>query len=291
MHLRGTNALLAVAALSLVGCAGGSAVPGRSLPWGTPSLGLLRGGVALPEEGLGFVRARPGDDTRWGTARLVATLTSAAAEVEGAYPGTLPLRIGDLSGRGGGRHSRHASHRTGRDVDVIFYALDAAGRPIRGRGWVAFDRFGVARDSRALNDAERFVYFDEARNWRFVRALLTSEDAPVQWIFCSNGVKARLLEHALVHERDRELILRAAYVLHQPRDGRPHDDHFHVRLACTPEDRAGGCVDRGPLWPWLRASYDKTPFSDAALSDDAILAALFEEEGGEVAMGPAAPTP
>lgn len=53
---------------------------------------------------------------------------------------------GDLSSPHGGRHDRHGSHRAGRDADVIFYATDAAGTPTRGRGWLAYDRFGAARE-------------------------------------------------------------------------------------------------------------------------------------------------
>jgi penicillin-insensitive murein endopeptidase len=38
------------------------------------------------------------------------------------------------------------------------------------------------------------------------------------------------------------LLERAESVLHQPTDSRPHDDHFHLRIRCTPEERSAGCV-------------------------------------------------
>jgi hypothetical protein len=107
-----------------------------------------------------------------------------------------PLRIGDLSSPHGGRHDRHGSHRAGRDADVIFYATDAAGTPTRGRGWLAYDRFGAAREPLEDGRPGRVFFFDDARNWAFVRALLLDPAARVQWLFVSSGVKARLLRYA-----------------------------------------------------------------------------------------------
>jgi penicillin-insensitive murein endopeptidase len=33
-----------------------------------------------------------------------------------------------------------------------------------------------------------------------------------------------------------------------------HDDHIHVRTACSPEEEVAGCQNIGPRRPWL--SYD-----------------------------------
>jgi penicillin-insensitive murein endopeptidase len=264
------------------GCFGLRPMPPGTVSWGHTSNGVLVDGVAIDDEGAGFVRARPGEDTRWGTPRLVHTLERAAAEVALRYPGAAPLRVGDLAARGGGRHSRHASHRTGRDVDVIFYATDVAGRSVRGRGWLAYDRFGLSRETISIDGeppSDRLYFFDAARNWTFVRALLTDPDAPVQWIFCSRGVKARLLAWAAEHETDPALLVRARWVLHQPTRGRPHDDHFHVRIACSADERASGCRDHGPVWPWTRRAIEKSgPFDAAApLTDEALVAALLDD--------------
>ncbi len=161
----------------------------------------------------------------------------------------------------GGRHSRHRSHRSGRDVDLLYYLTGAAGLPVEPRGRVAFSRFGVAPD---LETGE-LVVFDDARNWHLVRTLLSDPRLEVQWIFCSRGVKSRLLRHALASEPDRTLLLRASYVLAQPMNAAPHDDHFHVRVLCSPDERALGCRDTAPIWPWLRGGQDA---SEAAPSYD-----------------------
>lgn len=264
----------------LVGCSGAGLPPHTVVPLGTPSNGWLGGGgVALPESGEGFVRARPGDDTRFGTAALVALLERAASQVERTFPGTPAIHIGDLSRGFGGRHERHHSHRSGRDADVIYYATDALARPITGGGFLAYDRYGIARDARPGED-DALAFLDEARTWAFFRVLLAEDATPVEWIFCSTGVKSRLLAYALAHEPSPDVLVRAAYVLHQPTDGRPHDDHFHVRLACLPSERERGCREGGPIWPWLRR--DAFP-PDAAvrLDDDALLHALLDDPPSE----------
>ncbi len=244
---------------------------------GQVSNGHLHRGVALPDRGEGYVRARPGEPTKFGLPRLIRVIEHLAADTAATFPDTQPIRVGDLSSPRGGKHWRHRSHRSGRDVDLIFYATDADGRSIRGRGWVAYDRFGVGNDSHE-SGLDRLVFFDDARNWHVVRTVLLDEEALVRWIFVSRGVKARLLRYAMAHEPNRELIFRASWVLLQPERASPHDDHFHIRLACGPRQRALGCRDRGPNWPWWRDSHEKTSEPQEALTDARILEELFREE-------------
>jgi len=247
-----------------------------------PNAGWLERGVAIADKGPGFVRARPGEDTRWGTAALVSAITHAAEAVHTQVAGE-PLRVGDLSARTGGRHDRHGSHRSGRDADLIPYVVDASGRSAPGRGFLSFDRFGVALMS-TESDVDVVAapvgprMLDLRRNWLLVRTLLADEQAQVRWIFCSQGVKALLLQYGAAHEPDPELLVRASYVLHQPSEGRAHDDHFHVRVTCTADDRALGCDDYGPVWPWLPLSWRAQPFAGVVTNDDAsVVHALMDE--------------
>lgn len=259
--------LLAWVLAAASGCAEWQAASGTSV--GLPSSGWLAGGVSLPDRGEGFVRGRPGEETRFGTARLVDALARAAAAVSSSFPGSAPLRIGDLSSPGGGEHGRHASHRTGRDADLVFFLTDLTGRSIDGQA-AAFDRHGIAR-----TESGELVRFDVARNWELVRTLLLDTEARVQWIFCSYGVKSMLLRYAAEHETNPDALVRASVVLHQPSRGRPHDDHFHVRILCGPDDVASGCRDQGPRWTWLRsidAGRGVEPFAD----DPTVLAWLAD---------------
>lgn len=250
-------------ALGLFAGCGLSPLPEGATTYGSANRGVLLNGVPLPKAGQGYVQARPGD-AHYGTPRLVAALTRAAAQVARSYPGASPLRIGDLSSRYGGNHSRHGSHRSGRDADILFYLLDETGNSMAGSGFFAFDERGVSAY------AGRLAFFDTARNWALVRALIQDEEAEAQWLFCSDGIKARLLTYAAEHETDPRVLMRAAYVLHQPSYGNPHRDHFHLRVACSAEELARGCIDDGPVWPWLRNEHEK-PAWGAGKNDDATL--------------------
>jgi penicillin-insensitive murein endopeptidase len=253
----------------LVGCWALTPLPEDATSLGTTSAGMLCEGVDLPDRGEGFLRGRPGEETCAGVPRLVEALVHAAGAMQRTFPGTEDLRIGDIGAPHGGHHPRHASHRAGRDVDVLFYVEDAAGRPLRSAGFVAFSRFGTA-----FSPDGDLYFFDDARNWALVRTLLTDPSIEVQWIFVSRGLKTRLLRYALGHESDPDVLFRAAYVLQQPENARPHDDHFHVRIYCSEAERAAGCRDVGPRWPWLRPGIEAVGGEAPALDDAALLEIL-----------------
>jgi penicillin-insensitive murein endopeptidase len=216
---------------------------------------------------------RPGEATRYGTATLVGAIERAAREVANAFPGGYPLRVGDLSNPHGGAHSRHLTHRTGRDADLLFYARDVGGMAVDGYGWLQFDRFGMAMRR------DRVFGFDEARNWHLVRSLIVDEEARVKWLFCSNELKARLLRYAARYERSPEAVLRATWILHQPASGDSHSDHFHLRVGCGANERSLGCREQAPYWPWLSDTARKEDTSaSAAASDAGLVRWLLTEE-------------
>ena len=94
--------------------------------------------------------------------------------------------------------------------------------------------------------------FDIVRNWALVRALLSDPYMEVEYLFCSRSLKSYLLAHAQRIGEDPALIERAEELLHQPGDSLPHDDHLHLRIYCAADDRAYGCVDRGPARWWKK---------------------------------------
>ncbi len=211
---------------------------------GTSSRGLLINGDHMPRKGDNY-RFYHGGDRRWGTPEVIGMLKRVAACVAEEHPGST-LEIGDISSRTGGFIGGHRSHRTGRDVDLAFYSADIQRRPVNASPLVHFDRFGVGVRE------ERTVVFDTQRNWKLVEAMLDDGEAQVQWIFVSDGLKAKLLQWALDNNRDIETIEKAASVLHQPGDSAPHDDHFHVRVYCPENEFGAGCRDVRPFWPWIR---------------------------------------
>lgn len=267
-----TVALVMLGAAGMVGCAGPLAYDGTSASVGSPADGTLRAPVELPIEGDGYAvpsrwRTR---HSNWGTEELVGVVARAARAVARDLPGGV-ASVGDLSRRAGGSSIEHRSHQNGRDVDVFFYALDAAGRPARpGDAMIHFGPQGnAARWSPAKGLAPPSApvpayRFDAARNWAFVRALLSDEEAEVQWIFIDRPLAAMLLKAATEVGEDPAIVARAAVIMHAPTDSEPHDDHMHVRLYCDRADRGLGCVDRGPVRWWKKQwKYMAPPFGRA----------------------------
>jgi penicillin-insensitive murein endopeptidase len=155
--------------------------------------------------------------------------------------------VGDLSARRGGKIPGHHSHRTGRDVDLLYYVMTPSGAPVESPGFIRFASDGLAK----LGEEDRYLRLDVERQWLLVRALLLSKEADVQWMFASRDVEALLIDHARARGEDPFLIWRAETMLLQPGDSTPHDDHLHLRIACAPEEELAGCQGGGPRWPWL----------------------------------------
>jgi penicillin-insensitive murein endopeptidase len=196
---------------------------GRSL--GSPTEGRLVGGAHL--ESAPYLRVMPADqagDVRWGLGSLVGMVHRAAQKVRHAFPGAV-LNVGHLSKREGGNIEQHASHESGRDVDLPFYVEDAGGRQLFAEHMVAFRGDGT---SLAWPGAR----FDDAKNWALVAAVLDDPAARVTHIFVSSPLRQRLLAYAAHAGIPEGLRTRAAFAMVQPRGTLPHDDHFHVRIAC-----------------------------------------------------------
>lgn len=261
-------------ALGLLGCFGTPTplAPGLAGSVGWPHHGVQTGAVELPESGPGFVRYRKTGGYYWAQPGLVRAIQEAAVEVDRALPGGAPLSVGDLSAREGGKISRHYSHRSGRDVDLLWYVTTPEGVPLEAPHFVRIGsdglgqtRLGQAHGSSAAppsretrSEGERgagprgeYVRLDVARQWRLIRSLLRSTQIEVQWLFASSAVEALLIQHALAAGDDAELIWRAENALLEPADSLPHDDHLHVRVACSPDAAVQGCEGGGVSWAWL----------------------------------------
>ena len=254
-------AALALVGSALFGCVGSPSplAPGVKGSVGVPHRGVLTGGAALPKKGVGFERLRKQDDVKWGNPRLVTAITTAAAEVAKARPGGAPLLVADLSNRRGGAADGHRSHRTGRDADLLLYALTPDGRSVRSPGFVNYKADGLAE-----HDGELFR-LDVERTWLLVKGLIEAPGAEVQWLFVAGWLEALLIEYARARGEGDELVHRAESVLLQPGDSTPHADHIHLRVACTPEELVAGCMGGGPRWSWLAPTPQLPPLTDEEL--------------------------
>ena len=135
-------------------------------------------------------------------------------------------------------------------------------------GFVTFGPDGLAA---VPGEDDEFVRFDVERNWLLIRTLLSSERVGVQWLFVSHPLEALLIDYALSRDEDLALVWTAENVLHQPGDSAPHDDHFHLRIACSAAEAVAGCEGGGPYWPWLPelpALFLLTPAEQASIAAD-----------------------
>ncbi|MBI4424439.1 MAG: penicillin-insensitive murein endopeptidase [Elusimicrobia bacterium] len=202
--------------------------------------GGLRNPALLPMEGVGYWVLRPERNVHYGTDDLIGGLIETCAELKGRDPAMPPLAVGDISRPKGGRVYLHLSHRSGRDADLLFFWLDGRGRPQLAEDFVRFDARGRGRYRGKL------VQFDARRNWALVRGLLANPrfGDRVTRIFVSRALRTLLLDYAQGNERDPSLVRRARRALQEPAgNGGRHDDHFHVRVACSPREAAAGCRD------------------------------------------------
>lgn len=218
------------------------AVPGRrdaplkSVSVGTVNRGKLLNAAELSVTGPHWMSIRPEIARNFGTVEMIDGLSWAAERLRVADSQTPLLAVGDISSAQGGRAPRHRSHQNGRDADVNFFWIDAAGAPVFSERMTSFDSKG-----RGVYNGKP-VRFDVARNWKLVVAFLTNPyfGKDVRWIFVSRGLRTLLLKEALVVGADAELVERAGRMLAQP-PGNSHRNHFHLRISCAAADLLKGC--------------------------------------------------
>jgi penicillin-insensitive murein endopeptidase len=259
-------AILAAAASLLTACMGTPTplAPAIRGSIGVPHQGMITNAVALPKKGEGYGLLR-NNGRNWGHPRMIAAIEAAAKSVRHARPGGARLMIGDIGARWGGGASGHRSHRTGRDADLLIYVLTTDGRSIESPGFLRFGPDGLAEI-----DKGKFVRIDLEREWQLVKALITTREANVQWLFFARWLEALVIEYARARGEDPELVWYAENVLLQPGDSGSHDDHLHLRIACMPDEAVAGCLGGGPYWPWLPGLPQLVTPPDAELAQSII---------------------
>ncbi len=189
--------------------------PPRSV--GAPNQGKLRHGVPLPEGDAWRLRERR--VRVYGGTVMVESLLLAFEAYAAQFPDGPEVRLGDLSDRNGGRLHPHASHRTGRDVD-IGYILHP-------------DHRGERYWQNADEDS-----FDAEKNWFLIKALI--ETGNVQQVFMSSRLQKLIVPLArreLSAEQMAQYFRRTNPDPTSPsliKHWKGHLDHMHVRFRCEP---------------------------------------------------------
>jgi len=229
--------------------------PSRSI--GRVVGGSLENATALPLEGFGFTvapRRHRERDLRYGSDDLIFGLAEVAASLMKDQSAASRLVVGNIGRREGGPISYSFSHQNGRDVDLVFFVTDLAGRPYEPADFVTIT------DAKTLEGREEGsgtrCKLDLAREWALIAALLECRrfGDRVNRLYIWDALRERLIEHGRAWadvaddgstERSRRnaLLRRAASLLSQPAHAGPHDDHLHLRIGCNVEDAKAGCED------------------------------------------------
>jgi penicillin-insensitive murein endopeptidase len=233
------------------------AVDAGSISCGAANRGALASARALPDSGAGFATPEPwrARGLRFATDELIGIVQRAAARVARDHAGSV-LGVADLSAQHGGAIARHASHQSGRDVDLIYYAIDRNGDPFPPDRFMAYyEMNGRSNSAEAPEPADRIDerYFDLQRNWALIAALVDDPHVRIQRIFVSPRVRAWLLSYAAASRMPTDLVQRVRAVLSTARDTGTHQDHLHVRIGCSAGDVAAGrCSDHTAARPRRR---------------------------------------
>jgi hypothetical protein len=175
-------------------------------------------------------------------------------------------------------------------VDTLFYQLGPDGAPIESVG-AFFDPSGAGVDFRDLADPADDVALriDIPRTWLFVRALIENEEAQLQNIFVAEHLRSLLLEEARASGTPARTVRRFAAMSCQP--SYPHDDHFHFRFFCAPDDIDKGCRDSKPIYPWHRKKLADAGLRPRPLAPKrpAAKAKIVTHEEARAAAGPMDP--
>ena len=204
------------------GGAGPSIVLGQSI--GATNGGHLRNPSRL-KAGAGYFIRRP--ERSYGADFTIKHVRTAVAHVRKRHAKTHRLAVGDISAKRGGKISMHASHQSGRDIDLGFYFKK------KPKGYP--QSFADVTASNLDFDA----------SWTLLMSFVETAGKPggAEKIFISYPTQKVLYKQARKRRVSKEKLAeilqypngrasKRALVRHEP----GHNEHMHVRFACPPND-------------------------------------------------------
>ena len=181
---------------------------------GAPWSGRLQGPVKL-KEGKRYHLRRPW--RTYATRTTVELVRQTIIDTLDDLPKAHILAVGDLSQETGGWISEHASHQSGRDIDIgLFYKKQPKGYP------ASFVRATAAT-------------LDAGATFRLISnfARTGGDDGGVQFIFLDQQLQNVVLAWAeKAGVSDKRIANAVAVMRHIPH----HTDHIHVRFKCRERD-------------------------------------------------------
>jgi LysM repeat protein len=197
-------------------------VPGpekKSESIGRPYGGRLVNGEKMPK-GPGYTYGRRSNI--YGTNATITLLIECFGKIIQKYPKGPIIVVGNLSQRKGGKFGPHASHQSGRDVDI---------------GYFHKKKFQPVKSLIRTNAKN----IDARKTWFLIETFLKTRK--VKYMFINHEIQKILYNHLKKRRFKQSYIDR---IFQYPRksggggiiqhsDG--HDDHIHIRLVCPKGDK------------------------------------------------------
>ncbi len=181
--------------------------------------GRLYNARLLPEgEGYFLRTLRP---RSWGTDLTIQAVMTLFKAYHENFPDAPDINVGDISKRRGGKAKPHASHQSGRDIDIGFAHTSSP------------DEHHPEHFIRANEDN-----LDLERTWFIAKTLV--QTGTVQVIFIDKSVQKMLYYHVKDRLTQEQLEFFFSYPKHDHsstavfRHWPGHKNHFHVRFICPP---------------------------------------------------------
>ncbi|MBK8202731.1 MAG: penicillin-insensitive murein endopeptidase [Bdellovibrionales bacterium] len=148
-------------------------------------------------------------EQHYGSGLLVATIKKASLRFQEKYGNKDLIRVNALSKKGGGALGGHSSHQNGLDADIVYMGESKWG--------TVLDKMGEVKKD-----------FDIEKNYQFFKMLVAT--GYVNRIFVDQKIKKSMCGWV----KSQGLMDEAKDVLTALRAYSGHDDHFHLRLKCSP---------------------------------------------------------
>lgn len=197
---------------------GGGYAIGASQAKPPAAYGTLEHASLLPAKGEGFIRLG-NDEGHYGTGHMISLLQYASADFARTHSGEA-VRFGSIAKQFGGNFPSHKSHQNGLDADVLFLGQTKWGSVLDAQG----------------NVTEKF---QPEKNWEYWRQLTSqriAEDGRVKSIVALILVAPEIKKFMCNWAKERNLMNDplSREVLQRLHPTAGHDDHFHLRLHCSP---------------------------------------------------------
>ncbi len=197
---------------------------------GSFNSGTLVDPECLQESGEGYMQLYRDVGHIWGTSEMIDMLEKTASEMKRNFPGKDRLQVEDISAKNGGDIDPHGSHENGLDVDLGYF---------KANGVEHIPTPASQYAPSMVNGSQVSSNFDIQRNWELLKSL--HRNGRVSRIFMDQTLKNEMCRYA----RSSGDFQANQKVLRSIRHVENHQDHMHVRLACSPSDRR--CRDQGEL--------------------------------------------